>query len=76
MKESRSELVWQIVQCGIAIVIGCAVYWQMTVDEVENEKARLFGSLLFGVGGSYLLMKLYVLIRYGRKAAKSMSWKP
>ncbi len=74
MKESRSELVWQIVQCGVAIVIGYGFF--VVFQDSTNEKVPVAAALLGGIGGSYLLMKLYVLIRYGRKAAKSMSWEP
>lgn len=58
-----------IVQCAIATVIGCALFTQ-TVGEYPT--TRLLISLVGGVGGNWLLMRLYVLARYGRGAKMSM----
>ena len=64
----------QIIQCGLATAIGCFVYWQLLGD--PNPKVPLLGALICGFGGAWLLTKLYVLIRYGWKAMRSMSLDP
>lgn len=76
MTEEQKEVLAQIAQCAIATAIGCWVYAEMVGDGVDNPKARIAAALIAGVAGSYYITKLYVWLRYGRKAAKSIRWEP
>ena len=64
------------VQFALAVAIGSLVW--MNPGEVngtgERTSAIAVMSLVVGVGGSYFLTKLYVLVRYGREAARSFKW--
>lgn len=61
-----------VAQCGLATVIGCIVFVALTPD--PNPNVPLFGALICGIGGSWLLTFGYVWLRYGWKAARSMRW--
>ena len=63
-----------IVQCALSIVIGYFIFAGLYVENDTNPKVPVFGALIGGIVGSWLLMKLYVLIRYGWSAMKSMTW--
>lgn len=65
---------WQIAQCALSCAVGCYVYWQL-LDE-PNPKVALFGALICGFAATWFIMKLYVLIRYGWSAMRSMSIDP
>lgn len=67
-------MIWQVIQCGISIAVGCFVYWVLSDD--PNPKVPLFGGLICGFGATWLAMKLYVLARFGWKAMRSMSLDP
>lgn len=56
-------------QCGITTALACGGFlWSAG----ELPKTRLLIALTLGFGGNYVLMKLYVLIRYGWSAMRSM----
>jgi hypothetical protein len=57
----------------VSTLIGCAVYAAMYPDLGEiNPKAPLIAGLFFGFVGGWLVMFIYVWLRYGWKAAKSL----
>lgn len=62
------------IQCAISCVIGCFVFVALSPD--PNPKVPLFGALICGFGGGWLVMFCYVWARYGWKAARSMSMTP
>ncbi len=51
-------------QCAIACAIGSVVWFNWS--EPDNERNRALGSLLFGFGGMWVVMKFYAWIRYGK----------
>lgn len=63
------QTVAMIVQCALAVVCAWAfIQWY------APQRVPPVWVLVIGVVGSWLLMKLYVLVRYGWKAMKSMTW--
>lgn len=68
------QTVAMIVQCALSIVIGYFTFVWLYEPDRSNPKVTIFGTLITGIVGSWLLMKLYVLVRYGWSAMKSMSW--
>ena len=63
------QTVAMIVQCLLAIICASIVRY----SDLPDRTPPLI-LLISGIGGSWLLMKLYVLVRYGWKAMKSMTW--
>ncbi len=61
------------IQFVIAAAIGCVVYAAM---EGETARARTIAALVCGFFGMRAILFLYVWIRYGWKAARSMSMTP
>lgn len=68
------QTIAMIVQCALSIVIGYFIFVGLYIENDPNPKTPLFGALIGGIVGSWLLMKLYVLVRYGWSAMKSMTW--
>ncbi|WP_417790640.1 hypothetical protein [Terasakiella pusilla] len=66
------QTVAMIVQCTLSIVIGFVIF--LGLYPSENPKTPVWGALIGGIVGSWLLMKLYVLVRYGWSAMRSMTW--
>ena len=62
------------VQCAVSAAIGCAFFW--LVQDDPNPKVPLVAGLAGGFGGGWLVMFTYVWVRYGWKAARSMSLTP
>lgn len=58
----------------IATAIGCAVY--LPFSPSENSKGAVICSLACGYFGMRLVVFLYVWVRYGWRAARSMSMEP
>lgn len=56
----------------ISIAVGSA--YLLFIPHTDNYKATYGGALLFGVLAAWFSTKLYVRIRFGREAAKSMRW--
>ena len=63
-----------VIQCAISCVIGCFAFYFLADD--PNPKVPLFGGLIAGGLGGWGVMYLYVWMRYGRDAARSMSMEP
>lgn len=65
-----------IVQCGVTILIACPVFLFFKADQALAEhpdpKVPLFGALICGFVGSWVVMFVYVWVRFGWKAARSM----
>lgn len=68
--EERSQARWRITQFLMACVFGSVVYLQMIKE--ESPTAALFGALIAGFGGSWLVTFLIAWWRFGWKAARSM----
>jgi hypothetical protein len=51
-------------QCAIACAIG-SIVWFNWGDDPDSLRNRALGSLLFGFGGLWVVMKIYASIRYG-----------
>ncbi|WP_417814048.1 hypothetical protein [Thalassospira alkalitolerans] len=68
------QTVAMIVQCALSIVIGYFTFVWLIGTGTDNPKVPVIGSVITGIVGSWLLMKLYVLARYGWSAMKSMTW--
>lgn len=67
------ERIALFLQFAISTAIGTAVYAAMLPDFKDvNIKAPVFAGLIAGFLGGYLVMFLYVWIRYGWQAAKSL----
>ncbi|OJW29865.1 MAG: hypothetical protein BGO51_06200 [Rhodospirillales bacterium 69-11] len=61
----------------IQFLISCAVgVWVFAHTADLTPKAQLFGSAFCGFAATYFLTKLYVWLRFGRAAARSMSLDP
>lgn len=66
------KVTWgELLHFSIALAIGIAVWvgW----SDLEP-KARLLGAMLLGFGTPWVLMKLYVRLRYGKGA--KVTWEP
>lgn len=72
MTADRRQLLVQIGQCCLSIVVGCIVY--LGLEGHPNPKVPLFGALICGVAAPWLLSFLLVWLRYGWRAARSISW--
>ena len=59
-------------QVGITSMLTWLGWMATAGQQPEEPKARLIIAAVIGFGGNYLLMKLYVLIRYGWNAMRSM----
>ena len=74
MRKVDKQSLAMMIQCALAIIIGYFIFlWQLGIGG-DNPKKTIIAALVGGVVGSWLLMKLYVLIRYGWKAMRSMTW--
>lgn len=74
MTPNRSQmpsLAATLLQIAIASSIGGFVGYSM-LEDGENQSTAIFGALVAGFGGTWLLNFIYVWIRYGWKAARSM----
>ena len=60
-----------IIQCGLAVAYGFLV-WSWLHPFPESPKTPVIGALLLGFGGSWATMFLYVWLRFGWQAARSM----
>jgi hypothetical protein len=70
---ARRQLAGQIIQCGIAI-LGAWIGFRWAMPYPENPKVPLLAALISGFGLSWIVTRLYVLIRFGRKSR--MTWDP
>jgi hypothetical protein len=61
-------------QCALTCAFGFLGFW-WALDE-PNKAARTLAALVAGFGGMWLTMKLYVWVRYGWKAARSLTMDP
>lgn len=61
-----------LIQFLIAVVIGCLAFYGLWIPNDTNPKVPLIGGFIAGVFGQWLVMKAYVLLRYGWAASKSM----
>jgi hypothetical protein len=62
-----------IAQCAIATAIGCWIFVSLSGSQPPpSEKELLYGALIGGVFGAYAVTWLYVPIRYGWRAARSL----
>jgi len=71
MKGERFALVTQF---AIAAIIGSVVYTALIGD--ANPLVPLAGGLICGFAGQWLVMFLYVALRYGWRAARSLRMDP
>jgi hypothetical protein len=62
--------IWDmIIQFLISVVVGCIVFAAM---EGETGQARLLGGFLAGLTATWLVMCVYVRIRWGKSARITM----
>ena len=65
---------WSLFQFGLSCLYGGWVYLALADD--PNPKVPLFGGLIVGFCGSWATMFVIVWVRYGWRAARSMSMSP
>lgn len=65
---------WSLFQFALACLYGGWVFLALADD--PNPKVPLFGGLIVGFAGSWATMFVIVWVRYGWKAARSMSMSP
>jgi membrane associated rhomboid family serine protease len=66
-RQRRHRLIQFLLACGFGGAAFVALW-----PHPENPKVPLLGGLLAGFGGSYAATWLWILVRYGRGAARSM----
>lgn len=64
--------VGELAQFAIACAWGILGYWWAWIPNDSNPKVPLFSALLAGFFGLKLTMFLYLWVRFGWKAARSM----
>lgn len=65
----------EVAQCAVAALVGCAVWAGM--DGVgASDRERTIAAVFLGVVASWVATFLYVWIRFGWRAARSMSMTP
>jgi hypothetical protein len=69
------QLAAELIQFAIA-VFGAFIGYRWALPSPDNPKVPLAAALISGFGLWYVTMKIYVWIRFGRAAAKSMSVDP
>lgn len=69
------QLAAELIQFAVAVFGAFVGFWWAS-PYPENPKVPLFAALIAGFGSWYLTMKIYVWVRFGRDAAKSMSVDP
>ncbi|MBT5033051.1 MAG: hypothetical protein HOM51_00905 [Rhodospirillaceae bacterium] len=67
-----SEKLTLFIQFCIATGIGCWVYWMLVGGGATNPKELVFGPLLFGGLGLWIVMRIWAWIRYGWNSKISM----
>jgi len=60
------------VQFVASTALGCVAFWYLSDD--PNPKVPLFGGLIAGIGGLYLIMFFVTWVRFGWRAARSLSF--
>jgi hypothetical protein len=65
---------WQVIQFCVTCALGCAAW--LIYPHTTNPYERLIFALAAGIGGMWLLMFLWVWLRYGWKAARRLSMDP
>jgi len=63
------------IQFAISVTIGCFCFWLADIPGA-SPKDTLLAGLIGGFGGLWLVMFLYIWVRYGWRAAKSLSMEP
>jgi hypothetical protein len=73
MKNPITKGEW--IQFTLAVFWGF-LFWQFCTVPDDPPKVIAWGTLICGVGGSYLSTFAYIWVRYGWRAARSMSINP
>jgi len=73
MNSEKRELWTQIAQCAVSFGLGAPAYLWVPPD---NPFERLLAALIAGFGGLWLLTFLWVWLRHGWKAARSLTMSP
>lgn len=71
MKETFGQKLAVVGQFALSSGLGCGAW--LLYPETPNPYERLLFALLVGFGGLWLLMFVWVWVRYGRKAARSLT---
>ena len=58
------------IQFTIAVLIGCIAF--VLIGDQGNPKVPLLGALIAGVGGQWVVMFIYVWVRFGWSSARYM----
>ncbi|CCC99348.1 hypothetical protein FBZ85_11641 [Azospirillum brasilense] len=74
MGKRMKVTVGEVAQCAVSAAVGCWLYWVFMDD--PNPKVPLLIALVGGFSSGWASTFLYVWLRFGWKAARSMSMSP